>query len=373
MNEITENNINAKENPIALLSSKFLNTEANDRSLDQLFKLLIAVSESKNELPGNRIMFVDFLKKWLELQRATVAETTFVGYSGNVGRLIKYFTPMKLRLSDVKPVHIQDFYSYKLSEGASKNTVLRYHANIHKALKYAVKLELIPSNPADKIIRPKKETFEGAYYTPEEVNKLFELFAGDDIELCVYIAAYYGLRRSEIIGLRWDSVNFDEKTISINQKISEVRKSEGKGTELIVSTELKTKQSRRTLPLIEPIDILLRKEREKQNKCRIEKGRYYDRTYDGYICRHSDGRLIKPNYFSTHFAYMLKNSTLRKIRLHDLRHTCASLMINNGVSMKEVQMWLGHSNYSTTADIYSHLDYKSKIHSANMIENALDI
>ena len=97
------------------------------------------------------------------------------------------------------------------------------------------------------------------------------------------------------------------------------------------------------------------------------------KEYDGYICRKSTGELIKPNYFSDHFKLMLKKHGLRKIRLHDLRHTCASLLLKNGVPMKQIQEWLGHSSFNTTANTYSHLDYSSKIMSAETMEKILGV
>ncbi len=118
---------------------------------------------------------------------------------------------------------------------------------------------------------------------------------------------------------------------------------------------------------------MLLEEKEKQERYRKLCGKSYSTEFDGYICRKSTGELIKPNYYSDHFELMIKKHGLRKIRLHDLRHTCASLLLKNGVPMKQIQEWLGHSSFNTTANIYSHLDYSSKIMSTETMEKALGV
>ena len=118
---------------------------------------------------------------------------------------------------------------------------------------------------------------------------------------------------------------------------------------------------------------MLLEEKKKQEHYRKLCGKSYSTEFDGYIFRKSTGELIKPNYFSDHFKWMLKKHNLRKIRLHDLRHTCASLQLKNGVQIKNIQDWLGHLSFNTTANIYSHLDYSSKIMSAEIIEKVFGI
>lgn len=100
-------------------------------------------------------------------------------------------------------------------------------------------------------------------------------------------------------------------------------------------------------------------------------GKSYNREYLGYLCVDEIGNIIRPNYVSEQFPKLLEKNGLRPIRFHDLRHSCASLLLANGVPMKQIQEWLGHSTFSTTADIYAHLDYKSKEGSAGVIANVL--
>lgn len=194
-------------------------------------------------------------------------------------------------------------------------------------------------------------------------DTLFDAVSGDPLELCVKIAAYYGLRRSEVLGLRWSAIDMEHKTISISHKVIEAEvdgKFVPRGEDV-----LKTKSSFRTLPLIPAVGIILLEEKEKQEMYRRLFKKSYCRDYLDYICVDQCGKLLRPNYVTEHFSWLIEKYGLRKVRFHDLRHTCASLLLSNGISMKQIQIWLGHSTFSTTADIYAHLDYSAQEASAN--------
>ena len=257
-------------------------------------------------------------------------------------------------------------YTYEMKERkVSANTVIHRHANIHKALKYAVKIGLINSNPSDRIERPKKEKFVGSIYNQEELEQLFEVVKGDPIELAVILGAFYGLRRSEVVGLKWNAIDFKQKTITIRHTVTQVTL-DGK-SQIIQKDRTKTKSSYRSLPLIPPFEELLYRLKAQQEMNRKMCGKGYCNDFREYIYVNEIGELIKPGYITQHFPLVLKKNGLRKIRFHDLRHSCASLLYANGVSLKEIQEWLGHSDISTTSNIYTHLDFSSKIASANAI------
>ena len=174
---------------------------------------------------------------------------------------------------------------------------------------------------------------------------------------------YYGLRRSEVLGLRWSAIDMEHKTISISHKVIEAEV-DGKFVPMGEDV-LKTKSSFRTLPLIPAVGIILLEEKEKQEMYRRLFKKSYCRDYLDYICVDQCGKLLRPNYVTEHFSWLIEKYGLRKVRFHDLRHTCASLLLSNGISMKQIQIWLGHSTFSTTADIYAHLDYSAQEASAN--------
>lgn len=334
-------------------------------------KVLYAPVPDKNGLSFSpRLKFTDYLDSWLETVKPTIAFTTYKGYAKNIRRIKGYFKDYNLMLNDVKPVHIQNFYTRLYQESLSSNSVIHIHTNLNKAFQYAVKSDLIPVNPMDRVDRPKYHKYEATFYNKDELNTLLEVFKGDRMELCVNIAVYYGLRRSEILGLKWDSVDFENKTISIKHKV--INDYQNGGEVIICEDTLKNNSSRRTLPLIPHIEKMLVAEKERQEYYSKLLRNGYDKTYSDYVCRDSFGKLITPNYVSAHFAYMIKKHNLKQIRFHDLRHSCASLLLANGVSMKEIQKWLGHSTYNVTANFYSHLDFTAKIASTEAISKALE-
>lgn len=313
--------------------------------------------------------FSEFMYAWLETMKSRVSINTLKGYKSKVKRMEAYFKDKNIKLKNLKPIDIQEFYNCLYNEGHTGNNIKHYHANIHLALKYAVKADLIPTNPADKVDLPKIKKYEATFYSKEELEKLFEAFKGDRMELVVYIAAFYGLRRSEIIGLKWDAIDFNRKTIAVRSKVLSIY--DGGKENVVCETELKTEASRRTLPLIPYIEALLLKQKtEIETYSRTLKSGY-DHTYDEFVCVDKFGKLITPNFVSTHFNYIIKKSGLKPLRFHDLRHSCASLLLANGIGMKSIQDWLGHSTFNVTANFYSHLDYNSRVESADVISKIL--
>ena len=317
------------------------------------------------------ILFADYMIKWLGIAKTSIAVPTYASYSQLVNKIIvPYFRERKITLRELKASDIQDFYLEKLKH-VSASSVIHYHSNIHKALKYAVKTDLIPVNPADKVDRPKKEKFVGSFYDAEEVKKLFAASKGTILEIPIMFGAFYGLRRSEVVGLKWDAVDFERDTISIRHTVTSCT-IDGKDI-IYASDTTKTKSSRRTLPLAPFVRERLLRLQEEQKKNKKLCGRSYNKDYLEYICVDEIGGLIKPDYVTDGFRNFLRENGFRAIRFHDLRHTCASLMLANNVPMKQIQEWLGHSDFSTTANIYAHLDYSSKISSADALLAGLDL
>ena len=178
------------------------------------------------------------------------------------------------------------------------------------------------------------------------------------------------VRRSEVIGIKWSAIDWTENKISIQHKIIE-NKLEGGRIE--GHDVMKTKSSYRSLPLIPQVKEILLKEKAKQEQMRKLLRGAYNKKYLDYVCVDAIGDILTPKYISSHFKVILAKNGLKQIRFHDLRHSCASLLLANKVPMKMIQDWLGHSDMSTTADIYSHLDANAKCEAGRAIESVLSI
>ena len=325
--------------------------------------------EEREAMQKGDILFTDFLLKWLRVAKSTVKLTTYASYEMMATRIIiPYFETLNIKLKELTTEDIQEFYSAQL-ERVSANTVIHYHAVIHRALKYAVKIKTIQSNPAVNVERPRKEKFIGSFYDKKEINTLFDIIQGHPLEVAIKLAAFYGLRREEIIGLKWNAIDFENSTLTIQHTVTECNLN-GKHIE-VASDTAKTDSSLRTMPLVANFREMLLAKKEKQKHYRKLCGRSYCKEYLDYIFVNEMGERLKPSYLSDGFKRILEQNDLRRIRFHDLRHTCASLLLANNVPMKKIQEWLGHSDFSTTANIYAHLDYQSKISSAEAMLTGL--
>ncbi len=315
------------------------------------------------------MMFSDFLLQWLEIAKPTIALTTYASYAGMAKSIIiPYFKERNTTLAGLKAIDIQTFYMQQLKR-VKASSAIHYHAVIHRALKYAVKIDLISVNPADKVERPKADKFIGSFYDSDEMQALFEAAKDTLLEIPIFLGAFYGLRRSEALGLKWDAIDFQNGTITIRHTVTSCT-IDGKHVQVAKDTT-KTKSRMRTLPLVPVFKEKLLKMKEQQAEYRRLCGKCYDNRYLEYICVDEMGTLISPHYLTAAFPKLLDKNELRRIRYHDLRHSCASLLLANGVPMKQIQEWLGHSDFSTTANVYAHLDYNSKLSSADAMAKGL--
>ena len=315
------------------------------------------------------MLFTDYLLEWLEIAKGRLAVATYSSYAAMIKKPVgPYFRQRNLTLRELEARHLQMFYSEMLRK-VKPNTVIHYHAIIHSALKYAVKTDMLVQNVADKVDRPKKNSFQPVFLSAEEMQKMFEALRGTKLELPVLVAAFYGFRRGEVLGLKWDAIDFERGTISVIRTVTTITL-DGKQTE-IEQQSAKTKSSLRTLPLIGSFREYFLQVKEAQELNKQICGNCYNHEYDGFVFVDELGERMRANYLTSAFPKFLEDHGLRRMRFHDLRHSCASLLLANGVPLKHIQEWLGHSDFTTTANIYAHLDYKSKITSAQAMETGL--
>lgn len=323
----------------------------------------------------NSILFGDYLLNWLESIKGEIAPTTYSGYHYCITKAIQpYFNEKGITLQGITADNIETFYKEKMfpkdgSKGIKGKTALRYHANIRKCLQEAYRKGLINNNPADLVKRPKEEQFISDYYNSDEIKKMLKLVKGDKIEFACYMASYYGLRRSEIVGLKWSAFDFTYNTVTIRHTVS-VAKYDGK-YQMVAQDRTKRKKSYRTLPISDELKNLLVAIKKEQEENKEFFGTSYNHEYDEYVYVDKQGNLIKPDFISQHFLLFLKNNHLKKIRFHDLRHSCATMLRHLGVKMEDIQQYLGHSNILTTEKTYAHFEQEQSKVSLNLIMDAL--
>ena len=348
-----------------------LSEKGNKRKAEAELARLRAEFEPPKEAGdlSSDMLFADYLLEWLEIAKGRLAVATYSSYAAMIKKPVgPYFRQRNLTLRELEARHLQMFYSEMLRK-VKPNTVIHYHAIIHSALKYAVKTDMLVQNVADKVDRPKKNSFQPVFLSAEEMQKMFKALRGTKLELPVLVAAFYGFRRGEVLGLKWDAIDFERGTISVIRTVTTITL-DGKQTE-IEQQSAKTKSSLRTLPLIGSFREYFLQVKEAQELNKQVCGNCYNHEYDGFVFVDELGERMRANYLTSAFPKFLEDHGLRRMRFHDLRHSCASLLLANGVPLKHIQEWLGHSDFTTTANIYAHLDYKSKITSAQAMETGL--
>lgn len=347
-----------------------LRTKGNKRRAEEKCKELVSEWEKRLALNKSEMPFVDFLKEWLQHHKHNIAQTSFAEYQNIIERvIIPYFDEYEkgLTLFDLEPQHIQNLYRYRMDEhGTGARTIVKYNALIHRALDFAVKMKRIETNPADSVELPKVIEHRADFYTADELKTLIQKSKGTPLETVIMLAAWFGLRRGEILGLRWSCIDFDNKILSVTGTIKD--KSES-GTKAYYSTEAKTRSSIRSFPLTDDMVTYLKDLKAQQNQRQTML--HYNHSWDDFVCVRNNGDLLKPGYVTQTFPQLCEKCGLRKIKLHELRHTNISLLHSGGASLKEIQSWAGHSNFGTTLNVYTHIMDQSKTKLTNTISSIL--
>lgn len=313
--------------------------------------------------PGD-LLLTDFLMTWLETLKSQVRPNTLVGYQHMFRKHIDpWFRPRGITLRGASPLDFQQFVNAKYAEGLSATSIAKYHSLCNKALRFAVTMQMIPVNPAAQVMLPRRDKFIGQVYDKEQITRLLHAAQGSPVETALILTATYGLRRSEAAGLRWSAVNFKENTLLINHTAVKV------GRSTLYADQVKTKSSYRTLPLTPQLRRHLKQLRQAQRIHQRSLGEAY--VQSDYVCRFVDGRPLPPEYITRTFRQIQKQAGLPHIRLHDLRHSSATLLLGAGFSLKQIQEWLGHSDIATTANIYVHVPFADKINMARRIDGLI--
>jgi integrase len=306
----------------------------------------------------------EYLNRWLETSvKGNVRPRTLDSYRMHV-RLHIMPSLGRVKLKALSPAHVQGLYRAKLDSGLAPSTVRYTHAVLNRALKQATKWGLVPRNAAEAADPPKLERVEMKTLTPIEVKTLLSAARGERLEALYVLAVYTGLRIGELLGLRWGDVDFDAGKMRVVRQLQRMRSGGG-----LVFSPTKT-SNRRTIRLTGTAVEALRRHRARQAEEKLGTGGLYQ-DQDLVFATGIGTPLDASNVMYRGFKPLLKRAGLRDIRFHDLRHTCATLMLSQGVNPKIVQELLGHATFSQTMDTYSHVMPDMQDKAAAALESAL--
>ncbi|WP_303838779.1 site-specific integrase [Ruminococcus flavefaciens] len=310
------------------------------------------------------------VKYCLESNKMKISPTTYNDYVSAINKHITPYFKNGKPLKDMKARDIEVFNEYKLNQGLSPKTVHKLLSLIGPAFRYAEKNDFIIKNPMRVVDRPSKVKKEGCYYNAAQLNTLAHAVKGSYIETPVVLAMVLGLRRSEIVGITWDNVDFNKRLLHIKQSVimgdSSIlphgtykvigHTNSLKPKDIILKYFLKTESSERSFTINDALYNYLKALKAEQDNMIRETNDYRD-----FLCVNPVGALITPDSITHQFTKLLDENNLPHIRFHELRHSCISLLANNNAfSMKQIQDYAGHSDFLTTFNVYSHTDDSDK-------------
>ncbi len=302
---------------------------------------------------------------WLKSKEVDLKKPTYEAYTYRVNRIKEYFLKSNPRLADITPKNMDSYFKYCLKFGKinqktkEKEPLTVRSVRSYKSILYAVFNQalidgLIKTNPVLGVsVHGKKNqdySEEMLFLTEEEIGNLLHFISLHYPRLLeiAFMGAYYGLRRSEILGLKWSAIDFEKKTVTINHTVVRVKT-------ISASDTTKTHSSKRVLNLFDTAEkCLLQVHKEQEENKTFFLGDY--KNTDSYIFTWEDGTLYNPNYITKLFCKATKEFGRPEITLHNLRHSCASMLINRGWDLKKLQYWLGHTDTQTTLNIYAHFN-----------------
>ena len=347
-----------------------LDVKGNKKRAEKMLRDTLREHEEREKLIKTDMLFSDAVRQWLIDSAIRVDAVTLQGYEALAKvHILPYFDDLQIKLVDVDRHVLQKYIDEKYhsgrvdGKGGLSPASLRLHKNVlYQTLTDAVLNGLIMSNPCEYVTLPQMQRYESKFYTSEQLNALLDAIKDEPIYPLIKITAVYGLRRSEVLGLKWDSVDFDAGIITIKHTVSKV-------SQTVEKDKTKNASSRRSFPLLPEIRKLLLDIKRQENENRKLFGKNY--ALNDYIFKWDDGRPYSPDFVSYKFDWLLKHYGFPHIRFHELRHSCASVLISMGFNLKDVQEWLGHSDIKMTANIYSHLDVTRKKNMADKLGNQI--
>lgn len=302
-----------------------------------------------NEFPliDEKITLAEWVDAWLESIQHTITVNTYRSYRSVLSRNLFKSPFGNILLAELKPTQFRLYQQRMIDKGLSPRTINYFHTIISESLKQAVYDGIIPSNPMVAVRRVKQHRPEAKALTEEQIKLFFEHVDNKMLERIFSFALQTGMRRSEILGLRWSDIDFKKKTASVNQTVLAV---DGKAAEIFETT--KTKSSRRTISLSDDLVALLKEQRVYFLELKMSLG---NTSKCNLVFPSQVLTPLAPDNISREAKKVFRAAGIPEFTFHSFRHTHATFLIEQGINFKIVQYRLGHSNFSTTMDIYSHV------------------
>lgn len=347
-----------------------LTANSGKRERNKVLIEILSQFDCKSQAHTTNMLFADYIELWLKEIKIKVDNVTYQHYEAEAQtHIIPYFKANAVRLVDVDRQKIQNYINCKYEngrldgKGGLSPTTLKHHRNvINQTLNLAIKNGILLNNPCQYVTMPQADRYNYSFFTLEEMNAFLNAIKNERLYSLYVITATYGLRKSEVLGIKWDSIDFVNKMLTIKHTRVE-------GHKVIEKDKTKNQSSYRSFPMSDDIVLLFRLLKEDESYNRKIFGKEYIKN--DYVFKLENGVPYRPNYISKKHNEILKRYGFKHIRFHDLRHSCASLLNAQGFTLKDIQEWLGHSDIQTTANTYAHLDIKRKQNISNALSNLI--
>lgn len=334
--------------------------------------------ESQKLSEDSNMLFQDWILQWLDKYKKNVLkQTTYENYRMYINTHIVGTKLGQTNLSKVTTGQLQSFYNLKIDgtedrEPLSRRSVEYIRTIIGGALKQACKNDLILKDVNKATVLPRKNEQEIIPLTIEELQKVIKVSENTKMYPLLMTEIYTGMRKGELLALRWDNIDFEAKCIHVRRNLCRVQSNEPGNIRKskFVLMEPKTKRSIRVIPVTDGLLKILKQHKIRQNEVKMKNRDIY--VDNNMVFARDDGGFEDPREILRRFHKLLDKAGVRKCRFHDLRHTFASILLNEGESMKVIQELLGHSTITTTMDIYSHVAQETKQRSIEILEKAMN-
>ena len=358
---LVDKNITGKNS----FSTKDIRTEllANRQNRSKAEAMIESIIQEYN-CNSSADYFDAYIQGWLSGKKGTLEATTYEGYEYRVQVIVAYFSEHKILLPELKPTDVKAFYEYLtiVEHGEGKRHISGYSNRSMKdismvlksALNEAVVLKMIPENPAVHVKVPYRveDKQPKSYISISEKDCFMDAIKGHRLETAFIMALYYGLRRSEICGLKWSAIH-DDGRLYIEHTVTRMKTT-------VAKNRCKTDASYRSYPIPEQIQQMLKLTKYRQNIFQLTMGDRYHNS--GYIFTWDDGRPYSPDYLTKSFRKIIRSheNLDDSLTLHSLRVSCISNMVHDGIDIKDIQTWVGHKDVQTTLNVYARTNEKQQ-------------